>query len=81
MTCRRLRNRPVLCSKRPPHDELTAFGNLIFSIQFYGIPRDECARRAEELPARFRLADKRDTPFGKLSRGMKYTLTIAAKST
>jgi ABC-2 type transport system ATP-binding protein len=57
---------------------LTAFGNLIFSMQLYGVPRDERAPRAEELLARFRLAGKRDTPFGKLSRGMKRALTIAA---
>jgi len=60
------------------YDELTAFGNLVFSMQLYGVPRDERAPRAEELLARFRLADKRDTPFGKLSRGMKRALTIAA---
>ncbi len=60
------------------YNELTAFGNLIFSMQLYGVPRDERAPRAEELLARFRLADKRDTPFGKLSRGMKRALTIAA---
>lgn len=60
------------------YNELTAFGNLIFSMQLYGVPRDERARRAEELLARFRLVDKRDTPFGKLSRGMKRALTIAA---
>lgn len=60
------------------YDELTAFGNLVFSMQLYGVPRGERARRAEVLLARFRLADKRDTPFGKLSRGMKRALTIAA---
>jgi ABC-2 type transport system ATP-binding protein len=60
------------------YDELTAFGNLVFSMQLYGVPRRERAPRAEELLARFRLADKRDTPFAKLSRGMKRALTIAA---
>jgi ABC-2 type transport system ATP-binding protein len=60
------------------YDELTAFANLIFSMQLYGVPRDERAPRAEELLARFRLADKRDTPFAKLSRGMKRALTVAA---
>jgi ABC-2 type transport system ATP-binding protein len=42
------------------------------------VPRRERAPRAEELLARFRLSDKRDTPFRKLSRGMKRALTIAA---
>lgn len=60
------------------YDELTAFGNLVFSMQLYGVPREERTSRAEELLARFRLADKRDTPFAKLSRGMKRALTIAA---
>ena len=58
--------------------ELTAFANLVFSMQLYGVPRRERAPRAEELLARFRLAEKRDTPFAKLSRGMKRALTIAA---
>jgi len=60
------------------YNELTAFDNLIFSMQLYGVPRHRRAPRAEELLARFRLSDKRDTPFGKLSRGMKRALTIAA---
>jgi ABC-2 type transport system ATP-binding protein len=60
------------------YDELTAFGNLVFSMQLYGVPRGERTSRAEALLARFRLTDKRDTPFGKLSRGMKRALTIAA---
>jgi len=60
------------------YGELTAFNNLIFSMQLYGVPRDERARRADELLERFRLVDKRDVPFARLSRGMKRALTIAA---
>jgi ABC-2 type transport system ATP-binding protein len=60
------------------YDELTAFDNLMFSMQLYGVPRAERRSRAEELLARFRLSDKRDTPFARLSRGMKRALTIAA---
>ncbi len=60
------------------YDELTAFDNLVFSMQLYGVPRNERASRADELLARFRLSEKRDTPFAKLSRGMKRALTIAA---
>jgi len=60
------------------YDELTAFDNLVFSMQLYGVPRGERVPRAEELLARFRLADKHDVAFGKLSRGMKRALTIAA---
>ncbi len=60
------------------YDELTAFDNLIFVMQLYGVPRRERKARAEELLGRFRLSEKRDAPFAKLSRGMKRALTIAA---
>jgi ABC-2 type transport system ATP-binding protein len=60
------------------YDELSAFDNLVFAMQLYGVPRAEWRPRAEELLARFRLSDKRDAPFAKLSRGMKRALTIAA---
>jgi ABC-2 type transport system ATP-binding protein len=60
------------------YDELSAFDNLVFSMQLYGVPRAEWKPRAEALLARFRLAEKRDVPFAKLSRGMKRALTIAA---
>ena len=60
------------------YDELSALDNLVFSMALYGVPRRERIPRAEELLARFRLGDKRDTPFAKLSRGMKRALTIAA---
>jgi ABC-2 type transport system ATP-binding protein len=42
------------------------------------VPRHERKARAEALLERFRLSEKRDTPFAKLSRGMKRALTIAA---
>jgi len=60
------------------YDELSAFDNLVFSMQLYGVPRAERHDQAEALLDRFRLAEKRDTPFAKLSRGMKRALTIAA---
>ena len=60
------------------YDELSAFDNLVFAMQLYGVPRAERKARAEELLARFRLSEKRDAPFAKLSRGMKRALTIAA---
>lgn len=60
------------------YDELSAFDNLVFAMQLYGVPRAERKARAEALLARFRLEDKRDTPFARLSRGMKRSLTIAA---
>ena len=60
------------------YGELTAFDNLVFSMQLYGLPRHERAPRADELLSRFRLTQKRDTPFAQMSRGMKRALTIAA---
>jgi ABC-2 type transport system ATP-binding protein len=60
------------------YDELPAFDNLVFAMQLYGVPRAERRDRAEELLQRFRLGEKRDTPFARLSRGMKRALTIAA---
>ncbi|MBM3130307.1 MAG: ABC transporter ATP-binding protein [Chloroflexi bacterium] len=60
------------------YDELSALDNLVFAMQLYGVPRAERQTRGEELLARFRLSEKRDAPFAKLSRGMKRALTIAA---
>ncbi len=60
------------------YDELTAFDNLVFSMQLYGVPRRDRKPRAEALLHRFRLSEKRDVPFAKLSRGMRRALTIAA---
>lgn len=60
------------------YDELTAYDNLVFDMQLYGVPRHERSARAEALLERFGLAEKRNAPFAKLSRGMKRALTIAA---
>jgi ABC-2 type transport system ATP-binding protein len=60
------------------YDELSAFDNLVFAMQLYGVPRAAWRLRAEALLTRFRLSEKRHTPFAKLSRGMKRALTIAA---
>ncbi len=60
------------------YDELSARDNLVFMGQLYGVPRRERGARADELLRRFRLWEKRNTPFAKLSRGMKRALTIAA---
>lgn len=60
------------------YDELTALDNLIFAMQLYGVPRSERKARAESLLERFRLSEKQNTPFARLSRGMKRALTIAA---
>ncbi|MBM3134244.1 MAG: ABC transporter ATP-binding protein [Chloroflexi bacterium] len=60
------------------YDELSARDNLIFMGQLYGVPRPERGQRADTLLRRFRLWEKRDTPFAQLSKGMKRALTVAA---
>ncbi len=60
------------------YDELTTRDNLLFIAALYGVPRREREARADELLRRFRLEEKRDAPFARLSRGMKRALTVAA---
>ena len=60
------------------YPELSAFDNLLFSAQLYGVARRARASRADELLARFGLSGKRDVLFAKLSKGMKRALTVAA---
>ncbi len=60
------------------YSELSARENLMFMAQLYGVPRQERGARADELLRRFRLEGKRDVRFGRLSRGMKRGLTVAA---
>jgi ABC-2 type transport system ATP-binding protein len=60
------------------YDELSAFDNLVFAMQLYGVPRAERKPRAIALLERFRLGEKQHASFAKLSRGMKRALTIAA---
>jgi len=60
------------------YDELSAFDNLMFMAQLYGVPRSQRRKRAEELLKIFYLYERKDSPFRALSRGMKRALTIAA---
>jgi len=60
------------------YDELTAGENLLFASQLYNVPRDERPDRIKELLERFHLTDRRDTKFGRLSRGLKRRVVIAA---
>ena len=60
------------------YDELSAFENLLFMAQLYGIPRRERKNRIEELLKTFGLYDRKDSTFRSFSRGMKRALTIAA---
>lgn len=60
------------------YDELSALDNLVFIARLYGISRDQCKTRAEELLKTFRLYERKDHLFRTFSRGMKRALTIAA---
>ena len=68
----------VVAEQSNLYDELTALDNLVFVMQLYGVPRGERKQRAEELLVRFRLADKKDVRFDRLSRGTRRALTVAA---
>ncbi|MEW6457563.1 MAG: ABC transporter ATP-binding protein [Bacillota bacterium] len=60
------------------YGELSAVNNLRFVAALYGVPRAERAARAHGLLKTFQLADRADSPFRTLSRGMKRRVTIAA---
>ncbi len=60
------------------YDELSAFGNLLFMAQLYGVAPSLRKKRAEELLKTFRLYERKDGVFRSFSRGMKRALTIAA---
>lgn len=56
---------------------LTPFENLEYFAALRGMPLRLARKRAGELVEQFNLADKRDVPAGKLSRGMQQRLAIA----
>ena len=60
------------------YGELTAWENLIYMAQLYGLPKKDWGPRAEELLKDFGLHERRDSKFQGFSRGMKRRLTIAA---
>jgi len=60
------------------YDEMSAWDNLIFAAQLYGVPRNERDKRAKELLELFGLYERRRDRVGNFSRGMKRRLTIAA---
>jgi ABC-2 type transport system ATP-binding protein len=68
----------VVPDKSNLYDELTAYENLLFDMQLYGVPKIEWKGRAESLLERFGLQEKRNSSFAKLSHGMRRALTIAA---
>ncbi|HDD39802.1 MAG TPA: ABC transporter ATP-binding protein, partial [Nitrososphaeria archaeon] len=60
------------------YSELTCIENLVFMGEMYGLNRRERKKRARELLEFFGLIDKKDSKFGRLSKGQKRRLTIAA---
>jgi lipooligosaccharide transport system ATP-binding protein len=58
-------------------NELTVRENLIIYGRYFGLPREECARRADELLDFVQLSDRGKDLVEPLSGGMKRRLTIA----
>jgi ABC-2 type transport system ATP-binding protein len=60
------------------YDELSIWDNLLFTSRLYHVPKDERPDRVRNLLETFRLNERRDTKFGKLSKGLKRRVVIAA---
>jgi len=60
------------------YDELTVWDNLLFTSQLYHVPRGKRGERIDELLETFNIQERRNTKFGKLSRGLKRRVVIAA---
>ncbi|MEN6610534.1 MAG: ATP-binding cassette domain-containing protein [Methanoregulaceae archaeon] len=59
------------------YDDLSAWDNLIFNAELYGVSRPDRTRRAKELLELFELWGRKDSPARGFSKGMKRRLTIA----
>ncbi|GAB2592692.1 ABC transporter [Paractinoplanes abujensis] len=74
----RIRGRLGVCPQLDNLDiELTVRENLTTYARFFGIPRKEARRRADELLEFVQLAERADSKVEPLSGGMKRRLTIA----
>lgn len=60
------------------YDELSVWDNLLFASRLYQVPRVERAERIRDILETFNLQERRETRFGKLSKGLKRRVTIAA---
>ncbi|MGB9552756.1 MAG: ABC transporter ATP-binding protein, partial [bacterium] len=60
------------------YDELSAFDNLLFMAQLFGVPRSQRRKKVEALLKMFGLFERKNSLFRTLSRGMKRSLTIAS---
>ena len=73
-----IRARLGVCPQEDTLDtELSIRDNLVVYGRYFGLPRSECAARADELLRFFQLTEKADQKVEKLSGGMKRRLTIA----
>jgi ABC-2 type transport system ATP-binding protein len=60
------------------YDELSVWDNLLFMAQLYHVPRHERTSRINEVLSSFDLTERKATKFGKLSKGLKRRVVIAA---
>ncbi len=59
------------------YESLSAYRNLDFYAQLYGIPREERERRIKDLLTALEVWDRRDDQVAKFSKGMKQKIAIA----
>ena len=59
------------------YTELTAWNNLQFMAELYGVPGKDARQRAEELLGKFDLYERKDHKVRTFSKGMKQKLIIA----
>lgn len=74
---RRTRRLIGLCPQEFNFDPfLSIEGLLVYQAGYFGVPKIDALKRAQELLKRFRLYEKKDQDFRKLSGGMKRRLLI-----
>jgi ABC-2 type transport system ATP-binding protein len=72
------RQRIGVVPQRPNPDRgLTVVENLVFHATYFGIPKVDATRRADELLRTFEMHDKRDAKVDQLSGGQQQRLMIA----
>src|SRR5665809_13374 len=59
------------------YTELTAWNNLQFMAELYGVPKKDARQRAEELLRKFDLYERKDHKVRIFSKGMKQKLILA----
>jgi len=67
----------VVPQKPNPDRSLTVLENLVFHASYFGVPKAEALRRADEVLANFEIADKKDAKVDQLSGGQQQRLMIA----